>query len=67
MESSLEHIVFFLKNRRNILKENLDHLHFLHSWTYNPQKNYTNVNKINFTFFLPNLYYIKSEAFSELN
>ena len=31
MESTLVHIVFFLKNRRKILKENLEHLHFFYT------------------------------------
>ena len=47
MKSTLLHIVFFLKNGENFLKENLEHLDFLHSWTYNPQKNYIIVNAIN--------------------
>ena len=38
MEYTLVHIVFFLKNWEKFLKENLEHLDFLHSWTYNPQK-----------------------------
>ena len=30
---------FFLKKReKKVLKENLEHLDFLHSWTYNPHK-----------------------------
>ena len=38
MESAVVNIVFFLKNGKKILKENLEHLDFLHSWTYNPHK-----------------------------
>ena len=43
MESKLVHIVFFLKNGEKIKKKNkqqqhLEHLTFLHSWTYNPHK-----------------------------
>ena len=38
MESTLVHIVFFLKNGGKILKEHLEHLDFLHSWTYNTHK-----------------------------
>ena len=38
MESTLVHIVFFLKSGEAILKEHLEHLDFLHSWTYNPHK-----------------------------
>ena len=30
--------VFFLKSGKKILKENLEHLDFLHSGTYNPHK-----------------------------
>ena len=33
---------FFLKGGENFLKENLEHLHFLPSWTYNLQKNIYN-------------------------
>ena len=29
---------FFLKKWENFLKEHLEHLDFLHSWTYNPHK-----------------------------
>ena len=35
MEPTLVHIVFFLKNGGKILKEHLEQLDFLHSWTYN--------------------------------
>ena len=45
MESTLVHIVFFLKNGEKFLKEHLEHLDFLHSWTYNSHKKI----KINFT------------------
>ena len=38
MKSTLVHIAFFLKNGEQILKERLEHLDFLRSWTYNPQK-----------------------------
>ena len=38
MEYTLVHIVVFLKNGQKVFKENLEHLDFLHSWTYNPQK-----------------------------
>ena len=38
MESTLVYIVFFLKNEEKILKEHLEHLDFLHSWTYNTHK-----------------------------
>ena len=59
---------FFLKNREKFLKEHLEHLDSLHSWTYNPHiKNYIIANTINFKNFLLNFYYIESEAFSEHN
>ena len=38
MEYTLVPKVFFLKNGEKVFKENLEHLDFLHSWTYNPQK-----------------------------
>ena len=44
MESTQVHTVFVRKKRKKI-KENLEHLDFLHSWTYNPHKyiyNYKN-------------------------
>ena len=37
MESTLVHIAFFLNGEKN-LKENLEHLDFLRSWTYNLHK-----------------------------
>ena len=68
MESTLVHTVFFLKNGEKNLKEHLEHLDFLHSWTYNPhKKNYIMVNTINIKKIIPNLYYIESKAFSEHN
>ena len=33
MESTLVHIVFFLKNGGKVLEEHLEHLDFLDSWT----------------------------------
>ena len=57
MESTLVHIVFFLKNGGKILKEHLEHLDFLQSWIYkHTQKNYIMVNAINIKKDLPNLY-----------
>ena len=39
MESTWSACSFFLKKLgEKFLKENLEHLGFLHSWTYNPQK-----------------------------
>ena len=68
MESTLVHITFFLKNGGQILKEHLEHLDFLDSWTYNThKKKYIMVNTINIKKKLPNLYYIESEAFFEHN
>ena len=68
MESTIVHIAVFIKNREQMLKENLEHLHFLHSWAYNRhKKNYITVNTINFKKSLPNFYYTASEAFSEHN
>ena len=51
MEYTLVYIAFFLKNGEKFLKENLENLDFLHSWTYNPQKNYVIVNAISLFFF----------------
>ena len=68
MESTLVHIAFFLKNRGKILKENLEQLDFLHSWTYNThKKNYIMVNTINIKKKFLNLHYTESEALSEHN
>ena len=39
MESTSSAYSFFVKKLgENFLKENLEHLDFFHSWTYNPQK-----------------------------
>ena len=51
MESTLVHIVFFLKNGEKFLKENLEHLDFLNSWSYNPQNELYNCQYNKFKFF----------------
>ena len=40
MKSTLVHIAVFFtyKMGKKYLKENLEHLDFLHSWTYNPHQ-----------------------------
>ena len=38
MESTLLHVAFFKKNEETFLKEYVEQLDFLHSWTYNPRK-----------------------------
>ena len=67
MEYTLVDIAFILKNEEKFLKENLEHLDFLHSWTYNPQKRLYNCKCNKFKFFLPNFNYIESGAFFEHN
>ena len=71
MESTLVHIVFFLKNGgdfkrtfRTLLQDLQD---FLHSWTYNTHKKLYNGKYNKYLKSLPNLYYIESEAFSDHN
>ena len=49
MESTQVHTVFVRKKIKKI-KENLEHLDFLHSWTYNPHKCIYNYKKDNFFF-----------------
>ena len=60
MESTLVHIVFFLKKWGKNFKRKLRALRF---FTQLLQKSYIILNKINFKNSLPNLYYIESERF----
>ena len=64
MESTLVHIVFLLVKLGKNFKRKLRILRF---FTQFLQENYVIVNTINLNFFLPNLYCIESEAFSEHN
>ena len=60
MESTLIHIVFFLKKWGKNFERKLRTLRF---FTQFLQKSYIIVNTMNLKKILPNLYYIKSERF----